>query len=161
LGDEHQRITSHMDTVLPLVAADFEAMGRDPSQLSEAEMTALAKRYDVHHIYFINRSHVVFQTNFPSDMNLAFPNGPFTQFLHTVFGADKVMSDGIDISQVTGQLKTYSYFGPKGRDYIIETSTDIRNSLDLTGYGWMARYFFDDLLTDPVRSNPSVKALDI
>ena len=61
-------------------------------------------------------SHVVFQTNFPSDMNLVFPKGPFTQFLDSVFGGGKVMSDGIDISQVTGQLKTYSYFGPKGKD---------------------------------------------
>ena len=48
-----------------------------------------------------------------------------------------------------------------GVSYIIETSTDVRGSLDATGYGWMARYFFDELLTDPVRSNPSVKELDI
>ena len=161
LGDQHERITAHMNEVLPLIDADFEAMGRDPSQLTNAEMTALVKRYDVHHIYFINRSHVVFQTNFPADMNIAFPKGPFTQFLDSVFGAGKVMSDGIDISQETGQLKTYSYFGPKGKDFIIETSTDIRNSLDASGYGWMARYFFDDLLSDPVRSNPSIKDLDI
>ena len=78
-----------------------------------------------------------------------------------MFGANRVMSDGIDLSQVTGTLKTYSYFGPKGKDYIIETSTDVRGSLDATGYGWMARYFFDELLTDPIRSNPSVKDLDI
>ena len=161
LGDQHERITAHMNEVLPKIAADFEAMGRDPSQLTDAEMAALVKRYEVHHIYFINRSHVVFQTNFPSDMNLVFPEGPFTQFLDSVFGVNKVMSDGIDISQVTGQLKTYSYFGPKGTDYIIETSTDVRNSLDASGYGWMARYFFDDLLSDPVRSNPSIKDLDI
>lgn len=161
LGDQHERITSHMNEVLPKIAADFEAMGREPSQLTDAEMAALVKRYDVHHIYFINRSHVVFQTNFPSDMNLVFPEGPFTQFLDSVFGGGKVMSDGIDISTVTGQLKTYSYFGPKGKDYIIETSTDVRNSLDASGYGWMARYFFDDLLSDPVRANPSIKDLDI
>jgi len=161
LSDQYERITSHMNEVLPRIAADFEAMGRDPSQLTQAEMTALVRRYDVHHIYFINRSHVVFQTNFPSDMNLAFPKGPFTRFLDSVFGAGKVMSDGIDISQETGQLKSYSYFGPKGTDYIIETSTDVRNSLDATGYGWMARYFFDDLLSDPVRSNPSIKELDL
>ena len=94
-------------------------------------------------------------------MNLTFPKGPFTEFLASVFDAGKVMSDGIDLSQITGTLKTYSYFGPKGRDYIIETSTDIRDSLDATGYGWMAKYFFDELLTDPVRSNPSVKELNI
>ena len=161
LSDQHERITSHMEKVLPAIAQELEAMGRAPADLSSDELTALAHRHGVQHIYFINRSHIVFQTNFPGDMNLAFPKGSFTEFLDSVFGANRVMSDGIDLSQVTGTLKTYSYFGPKGKDYIIETSTDVRGSLDATGYGWMARYFFDELLTDPIRSNPSVKELDI
>ena len=161
LSDQHERITSHMEKVLPAIAQELEAMGRAPADLSSDELTALARRHGVQHIYFIDRSHIVFQTNFPGDMNLAFPRGPFTEFLDSVFGGNRVMSDGIDLSQVTGTLKTYSYFGPKGRDYIIETSTDVRGSLDATGYGWMTRYFFDELLTDPIRSNPSVKELDI
>ena len=161
LSDQHERITSHMEKVLPAIAQELEATGRAPADLSSDELTALAHRHGVQHIYFINRSHVVFQTNFPGDMNLAFPKGSFTEFLDSVFGANRVMSDGIDLSQVTGTLKTYSYFGPKDKDYIIETSTDVRGSLDATGYGWMARYFFDELLTDPIRSNPSVKELDI
>ena len=161
LSDQHERITSHMEKVLPAIAQELEAMGRAPGYLTSAEMTALAQRHGVQHIYFIDRAHVVFQTNFPPDMNLAFPKGTFTEFLDSVYGANRVMSDGIDLSQVTGTLKTYSYFGPKGKDYIVETSTDVRGSLDATGYGWMARYFFDELLTDPVRSNPSVKELNI
>jgi class 3 adenylate cyclase/HAMP domain-containing protein len=161
LSDQHDRITTHMERVLPEIAQAVEATGRPPSALSSAEMTALANRYDVQHIYFINRDHVVFQTNYPLDMNLAFPKGPFTQFLDSVFGGGRVMSDGIDLSEVTGTLRTYSYFGPRDKDYIIETSTDVRGSLDATGYGWMAKYFFDELLTDPVRSNPSIKDLDI
>lgn len=161
LSDQHERITSHMEKVLPAIAQELEAMGRAPADLSSDELTALAHRHGVQHIYFINRSHIVFQTNLPGDMNLAFPKGSFTEFLDSVFGGNRVMSDGIDLSQVTGTLKTYSYFGPKDKDYIIETSTDVRGSLDATGYGWMARYFFDELLTDPVRSNPSVKELDI
>jgi class 3 adenylate cyclase/HAMP domain-containing protein len=161
LSDQHERITSHMEKVLPAIAQELEATGRTPADLSSDELTVLAHRHGVQHIYFINRSHVVFQTNLPGDMNLAFPKGSFTEFLDSVFGANRVMSDGIDLSQVTGTLKTYSYFGPKDKDYIIETSTDVRGSLDATGYGWMARYFFDELLTDPVRSNPSVKELDI
>ena len=161
LSDQHERITSHMEKVLPAIAQELEATGRAPGDLATDELTALARRHGVQHIYFINRSHVVFQTNLPGDMNLAFPKGPFTEFLNSVFGANRVMSDGIDISRVTGTLKTYSYFGPKGKDYIIEISTDVRGSLDATGYGWMARYFFDELLTDPIRSNPSVKELDI
>jgi class 3 adenylate cyclase len=161
LSDQHERITSHMEKVLPAIARELEATGRAPADLSSDELTALAHRHGVQHIYFINRSHVVFQTNLPGDMNLAFPKGSFTEFLDSVFGGNRVMNDGIDLSQVTGTLKTYSYFGPKDKDYIIETSTDVRGSLDATGYGWMARYFFDELLTDPIRSNPSVKELDI
>jgi class 3 adenylate cyclase len=161
LGDQHERITSHMEKVLPEIAQELAASGRPPNALSSEEMTALAQRHGVQHIYFINRDHVVFQTNFAPDMNLAFPKGPFTQFLDSVFGANRVMSDGIDLSQVTGTLKTYSYLGPKDKDYIIETSTDVRDSLDASGYAWMTKYFFDELLTDPVRSNPSIKELDI
>ncbi len=161
LRDEHERITSHMEKVMPSIALDLEASGRPPGALSNEEMTALSHRHGVQHIYFINRNHVVFQTNYRPDLNLAFPKGPFTRFLDSVFGGNRVMSDGIDISQATGTLKTYSYLGPKDKDYVIEISTDVRGSLDSTGYGWMAKYFFDELLTDPVRSNPSIKELDI
>lgn len=161
LSDQHERITQHMETALPAIVADLEATGRDPAELSPEEMTAMAVRHGVNHIYFINRQHVVFQTNLAHDLNLAFPKGPLTEFLDSVFEKGEVMSDGIDISQVTGKLKTYTYFGPKGKDYIVETSTDVRESLEATGYGWLTSYFFDELLTDPIRSNPSVKDLDI
>ena len=161
LKDQHARIVAHMDKVLPDVAAELERTIGTPSQLSVADLDALTKRHDIQHIYFIDRGHKVFQTNFVPDMNLRFPDSSFTRFLDSVFGNNKVMNDGIDISQNTGRLRTYSYFGPPGKDFIIEISTDIRDSLAAGGYGWLGRYFFDELLTDPVRSNPSIKALDI
>jgi class 3 adenylate cyclase len=161
LSDQHNRITLHMEQALPAIVAELEATGRDPGDLTGEELTALVERHGVRHIYFINRDHVVFQTNLPHDLNLAFPKDAFTDFLDSVFGKGRVMSDGIDISTVTGKLKTYSYFGPKGKDYIVETSSDVRDSLEASGYGWLTQYFFDELLTDPVRSNPSVKDLDI
>src|SRR5215208_7157342 len=69
LSDQHERITSHMEKVLPAIAQELEAMGRAPAaDLSSDELTALAHRHGVQHVYFINRSHVVFQTNFPGDM---------------------------------------------------------------------------------------------
>jgi len=161
LKDQHGRIVAHMAKVLPEIAAELERTGRSPTDLSVADLDALAKRYGVQNIYFIDRRHKVFQTNFPADMNLQFPDSAFTRFLDSVFGNNKVMNDGIDISENTGTLKTYSYFGPPGKEYLIEISTDIRGSLESDGYGWMGRYFFDELLSDPVRSNPSIKALDI
>src|SRR5262249_13414777 len=117
--------------------------------------------HGVQNVYFINRSHTVFQTNLATDMNLVFAPSPFTRFLDSVFDANRVMSDGIDLSQVTGTLRTYSYFGPPAKDYIIEISTDVRTGLAESEYSWMSKFFFEDFFTDPVRSHPNLKDVDI
>src|SRR5580704_8041222 len=161
LRSEHERITANMAKVLPEIVAELKSLGRQPGDLSVAELDALAKKYGIQHIYFIDRSYKVFQTNLAYDMNLVFPTGPFTRFLDSVFGADKVMNDGIDLSEVTGALRTYSYFGPKDRDYIVEISTDVRTSVAESGFGWMSKFFFEDFFTDPVRSHPYLKNVDI
>jgi hypothetical protein len=131
-----------------------------PASLSVDELDASPK-YDVEHIYFIDRSHKVFQTNLPGDMNLVFPESPFTKFLDTVYENGKVMSDGIDMSSLTGTLRTYSYYGPKDKNFIVETSTEILSSLSDGDFGWMGKYFFQDIFTDAIRSNEYVKDVDI
>lgn len=161
LRSQHQRITAHMDKVMPAIVAEFESSGRKPGDLSKADLDALTTKYDVQHIYFIDRSHKVFQTNLPSDMNLTFPASDFTRFLDSVYGANKVMNDGIDLSSLTGTLRTYSYLGPAGKDYIVETSTEVRASLADGDFGWMSDFFFRDLFSDAVRSNPYVKDVDL
>jgi len=161
LRSQHGEIVAHMDKVLPQIAAELDQTGHAPGDLSVAELDALTRKYAVQHIYFVDRSHKVFQTNLASDMNLTFPESGFTRFLDTVYGSNKVMSDGIDLSSLTGTLRTYSYFGPEGKDYIIETSTEVRASLAEGNFGWMGNYFFQDLFADAVRSNPYVKEIDL
>ena len=161
LKSQHERIVAHMEAVLPQIVEELEKMGRKPEDLSVAELDKLARKYGVQHIYFIDRKHKVFQTNLPGDMNLVFDESSFTRFLDSVYHAGKVMNDGIDLSALTGTLRTYSYFGPKGQDYIIEISTDVRASLAEGSFGWMSKFFFEDLFGDAVRSNPYVKDVDI
>jgi len=161
LKSQHERIVAHMEAVLPQIADELEKLGRTPEDLSAAELDKLTRKYGVQHIYFIDRKHKVFQTNLPGDMNLVFDESSFTRFLNSVYGAGKVMNDGIDLSALTGTLRTYSYFGPKGQDYIIEISTDVRASLAEGSFGWMSKFFFEDLFGDAVRSNPYVKDVDI
>jgi class 3 adenylate cyclase len=161
LLNQHAAIVGQMETVLPQIAAELDTLGRKPSDLTVDELDALTRKYGVQQLYFIDRSHRVFQTNLAHDMNLAFPKGKFTRFLDSVFGANKVMNDGIDLSLVTGTLQTYSYFGPRGKDYLIEISTDVRASLAGGRFGWMRKFFFGDFFSDAVRSNPYVKAVDI
>ncbi len=161
LRSEHVVITQHMEKVLPEIAAELDRAGREPRDLGVAELDALTRKYGVQHIYFIDRAYRVFQTNLSTDMNLVFPKGDFSRFLDSVYGAGKVMSDGIDLSDVTGTLRTYSYFSPRGKDYIIETSTDVRQALAEGNFGWMSKFFFEDLFSDAVRSNPYVKEVDL
>lgn len=161
LRSEHVVITGQMEKVLPEIAAELERLDRDPRELTVAELDALTRKYDVQNIYFINRAHTVFQTNLATDMNLVFPKGAFTTFLDSVYGVAKVMNDGIDLSAVTGTLRTYSYFSAKGKDYIIEISTDVRQRLAEGNFGWMSKFFFEDMFSDAVRSNPYVKDVDL
>lgn len=161
LRSQHAEIVAHMEKVLPEIAAELDRTGRTPAELTVADLDALTRKYGVQHIYFVDRSHRVFQTNLASDMNLTFPESSFTRFLDTVYGSNKVMSDGIDLSSLTGTLRTYSYFGPAGKDYIIETSTEVRASLAEGNFGWMGAYFFQDLFADALHSNPYLKEVDV
>lgn len=162
LRGEHNRITRHMEDVLPRIAAELDSTGRTPGDLSTAELDALTAKYNVQNIYFIDRGYKVFQTNLATDMNLQFPlDGEFRKFLDTVFGKGTVMSDGIDLSTVSGTLRTYSYIGPKDRDYVIEISTDVRREIEAGDFAWMSKFFFEEFFADAVRSNQYVKQLDM
>lgn len=161
LRSENKRNTAVMAKVLPQIEADVASLGRPPADLTVDEMNALAAKYGVENIYFINRDHTVFNTNLATDRGLVFPKGPFTEFLDSVFDKGKVMSDGVDLSSVTGTLRTYAYYGPPGKHYIIEASTDVRTTLKQSDFGWMSRYFFEDYFSDAVQSNPYVTDVDI
>ncbi|MCC8432923.1 HAMP domain-containing protein [Reyranella aquatilis] len=161
LRSENERNNAAMAKVLPEIAVDIERGGRSPADLSLEELNALAAKYGVEHLYFIGRDHKVFNTNLDTDRGLVFPKGPFTAFLDSVFGKGRVMSDGIDLSSVTGTLRTYAYYGPPGRDYIIEGSTDVRTTLKQSDFGWMSDFFFKDYFPDAVQSNAYVTDVDI
>lgn len=161
LRSENERNTAVMAKVLPQIEVEVDRNGRDPAGLTVDELNELAARYGVQHIYFINRDHKVFNTNLASDRGLVFPKGPFTDFLDSVFGKGRAMSGGIDLSSVTGTLRTYTYYGPPGKDYLIEASTEVRTTLKQGDFGWMSRYFFEDYFSDAVRSNAYVADVDM
>jgi len=161
LRSQHHIVKTHMERVLPQIAAEVVALPTGPASLTQQQMEALTKKYGVEHIYFIDRSHRVFQTDLQADMNLQFPQSEFTRFLDTVFDKGQVMSAGIDMSSQTGKLQTYSYFGPRGTDYIAETSIELRPSIERGDFPWMGQYFFDEMFEDAVTNNQYLKDVDI
>jgi hypothetical protein len=108
LRSENKRNTATMAQVLPQIDADVASLGRPPADLAVEQMNAMATKYGVENIYFIDRDHTVFNTNLATDRGLVFPKGSFTEFLDSVFDKGKVMSDGVDLSSVTGTLRTYT-----------------------------------------------------
>ena len=161
LRSENERNTAVMAKVLPRIEAEVERISRPPADLTLDELNVLAARYGVAHLYFINRDHTIFNTNLAYDMGLVFPKGPFSDFLDSVFGKGQAMSDGIDLSSVTGTLRTYTYYGPPGKDYLIEASTEVRATLRQSDFSWMSQYFFEDYFSDAVQSNAYVTDVDI
>lgn len=159
LHSQYDRIAAHMEEVLPAIADEIETRGISPDKLPVAELDQIAKSYGVQGIYFIDRSHKVFQTNVPADLGLAFEPSDFTRFLDTVYGRGKVMDVGIDISEKTGGLNAYTYFGPPGTDYIVEASTNIEASMAQGDFGWMGPYFFHDMFA--VKSSDYVRDVDL
>lgn len=161
LRTENERNTALMAKVLPQIEAEVERMGRPPAALTVDELNALAARYGVAHLYFIDRDHKIFNTNLSYDRGLVFPKGPFSEFLDSVFDKGRAMSDGIDLSSVTGTLRTYTYYGPPGKDYLIEVSSEVRTTLKHSDFGWMSQYFFEDYFSDAVKSNAYVTDVDM
>jgi class 3 adenylate cyclase len=161
LHSEHALIDPHMEQVLPLIAGEVKTLAPSPGQLSQDQLNALSRKYGVYHIYFIDRSHKVFQTNLATDLNLQFPTNGFARFLDTVYGKAIVKDIGVDIALQTGTLRGYSYYGPAGEDYIIEASVEIRSSLGKGDFGWMRRYFFKDMFSDAVANNEYVRDVDL
>jgi class 3 adenylate cyclase len=161
LRSQHHIVKTHMERVIPQIAAEVTTRPAGPAGLTRPEMEALIKKYGVEHLYFIGRDHRVFQTDLQADMNLQFPESDFTRFLDSVFDKGEVMSAGIDMSSQSGKLQTYSYFGPRGTDYIVETSTELRPSIERGDFPWMGHYFFDEMFADAVTSNQYLKDVDI
>jgi hypothetical protein len=102
LRSQHGRIRAHMKQVLSMIAGEIERRSVSPDQLSRDQIDALAKKYDVENIYFIDRSHKIFQTTLLSEMNLQFRNRGYIKFLDTVYGKGDAMDRGIDFAMRTG-----------------------------------------------------------
>jgi hypothetical protein len=66
LRSEHERIVAHMHKVLPEIVAELEATGKRPQDLSVEELDQFVKKYEIQHVYFIDRSHKVSRPALPA-----------------------------------------------------------------------------------------------
>lgn len=134
LAEEEKELDTHLEQVLPKVAAELTTLPGGPRGASAEHLDRLCSRYEVGYIYVINREGIVVNTNFAPDLNLdlAHAGEAMRNLLERLYGSGKVFADRFNASIHTGRMHKYVYFGPEGEDYIVEVSVDLRDYLSQT-----------------------------
>lgn len=95
------------------------------------ELKKIASDNGVDEIYFINKSGVVYNTSFRTDLNFNLMSvADFEPFLKTLFSKNEIVFHRISNSTLTGVINLYAYFSPAGSDYIIEVSINVNKYLN-------------------------------
>ncbi|HEV57845.1 MAG TPA: hypothetical protein ENN87_10180 [Phycisphaerales bacterium] len=98
----------------------------------ETRLDALSARHDISHVFIIDRSGRVVNTDFAPDMGLMLVEAGegMARIMARLRGSGEVSLDRFNASVLTGRLFKYAYYGPRGRDHIVEVSVDLRDYLD-------------------------------
>ena len=106
---------------------------RDPRELSQRDLRGLIAPYNLSDIYLINRDKVVDNTTFAPDKGLDL--GSLSEHLDTLleglYGSGRVEVDRISMSNQTGIIKKYAYYGPRDSDRLVEVSVNVREGFAL------------------------------
>ncbi len=123
-----------------------------------AGLKAAARELEVDEVYFIGGDGVVFATSFEPDQGLDLFSfgGPTEAMLRALYGSGRLESPGISGSTQTSNINDYQYFGPAGKDHVVEVSTRLSSMVRLAypGYDYerlAAALFGADPGSGPVR----------
>ncbi len=110
-----------------LVSIGKEIENKDIKELTDGYLIELKNKYNISDIYLINSDGVIFKTSDKSDLglNIFFVGAEFKNKLLKVFGTGNMFFERVDPAAQTGRFKLFSYYGPKGKDYLIETSINL------------------------------------
>ncbi|HPG56651.1 MAG TPA: HAMP domain-containing protein [Candidatus Wallbacteria bacterium] len=98
---------------------------------SAEDLKILAAANGVDEIYFINKSGLVYNTSFKTDLNLnLMAITDFAPFLTSVFHKNEVVFHRLSNSTLTGAINLYGYYYPKDREYAIEVSLNVNDYLN-------------------------------
>lgn len=146
LAEQEKELDAYLEQVLPEAAAELAALPGGPRGASAEQLDQLCNRHKLGYLYVINRAGIVVNTNFAPDMNLnlAHASEAMHNLLERLYGSGNVFADRFNASIYTGRMHKYVYFGPKGEDYIVEASVDLRAHLSQTN-PQVDRFLFQDL----------------
>ncbi|MFE8069430.1 diguanylate cyclase [Marinobacteraceae bacterium S3BR75-40.1] len=131
LTDQERHLDTRLQRALPELARTLDAMPMDPATVSAETLDMLSARYGFDYIYIVNRDGIIVNTNFSKDqgLDLSKAGEGMARLLERLYGSGEVFSDRFNASIATGRLYKYAYYGPAGKDYIVEVAVDLRQFL--------------------------------
>ncbi|MCG8569470.1 MAG: hypothetical protein MJB14_04970 [Spirochaetes bacterium] len=123
----------------------------------------LTKKYNIDQIYLINKEGTIYKTTFEPDhnFNLFSISDSFTTFIKSIYFKDRIFDQRLGISNKTGLLNMYLYYGPPHSEIILEISINARDYIENTYSKEYKDYLFYDFFTSLIQTNRYIKDLDI
>ncbi len=103
----------------------LESLDKPPRAWSEEDLAAAGAEAPGIDLYWIDRNLTVQTTSYPADQGLQLGeiSDSFRRFLREdVMGRGRIVSQHLTFSNMTGGLNFYSYYSPRGADWILEIS---------------------------------------
>ncbi|OSM00235.1 response regulator [Magnetofaba australis] len=162
MQDIEEEMDQRLKKVLPKLAERI-ADGPAPAQWSASALSALAAEFAVRDIYLINADLTVFNTTFAPDIGLNLGNlsPQLKRQLQSVMGSGRVSVDRMSMSNKTGIIKKYAYFGVKGEPLIVEVSLNMWEGAETFGSVAQKRFFLEEFFQSLVDSSDILLEMDL
>lgn len=159
---EERKIKKEIEESLPKIAAEYLAMPEEKKNSREA-LLKLVKSYGFDELYIIDSAGKVIRTTFEPDLhfNLRSINEQYSKLLDRLLGSNEVYTERLTLSSKTGKLNIYGYYGPPGKDIIVEVSVSLREYVSRTKGEAYRKYLFEGNFLDAVRSQKNIVDIDL
>ncbi|MDY7029439.1 MAG: histidine kinase dimerization/phosphoacceptor domain -containing protein [Spirochaetota bacterium] len=149
--------------LIELADTIFAGSDPDPVSLNNDDLQELVKRYELIDVYLIDRSGTIVRSSFTDDvgLNLLALEPNFADFIRSVYGAEKVMTQRLSLSNMSGSKMIYSYYSPGGSDWIIETSVNFEEFLRSRHSDELYDFLFHAYFEQVPCSHSQLKSFDI
>ena len=160
---EQTQLVNMLQDLLPKLTEQLVQFNQPIEEIPAEVLQQWVKESPINEIYLISHTGEIVNTTFSQDLhfNLNSISSEMTTFLQSVYGIGKVFTDRITLSTNTGTLNTYAYYSPKGKNYIVEVSVDMRDYVRLNKGEDYLGFMFHDLFLDAIRNNDMIVDLDM
>ncbi len=115
-----------------LLSIGKEIENRKTEEITNEYLHKLKERYKIDDIYLINRDGIIFKTTYKTDLgfNIFQVGEEFRNNLLKIFNSGEMFFERVDPSAKTGKFKFYAYYGIKGKEYLLETSINLKEYME-------------------------------